>query len=1507
MLEVLRNAGLEIDHVELLDSLYLARMLTRDATAPLALLHALDESVPPGPTPHARTPVGDDSPAGRRPSVNTLPRHHGTLPPLFPQGRSSPRHIVREDFPAEPDTGERSVPVTGSRRPDGPQDTAVLLPGPRALGSEIALDRALRPLKRRVPSTVRTELDEEATAVTQAETRRPQVVLRPARERWFRLLLVIDSEASMLLWQRHCDELRATFERSGAFRQIQVHQFSYGSPRSVHKGLALTRPWDGNALLHAPGSLADPSGRSMVVVVTDGAAPAWRDGRMAAVLRQWAAVGPVAVINVLPRHLWAGTGAAGDTWHLTASRPGAPNASLNVTDPLLLPLTAPFDEVPEPTVPIVELTPGGLAAWAEGIVTVGHVVPMCLWEPQAGPAPGSGYTLPWRGAGSKNSVRAFSRSASPGAVRLAAHLAAVAPVTVPVMELVQEGLSDRILGRSALAEVFLSGLLTPLDPEQQRARTNRSVTSMRHRLFDFTADAKDLLLDSVPTAELIRCRNRVGRRIEQLAGRSPDFPAWLLDPSDDDQQSTLQPFASLGQAFLARLGIGPVADDVSGDREDDDETRAYHREPMNWSDRGTATTAVIVTNDPRIRDAVSVALAEPERLPPGAGVQAVRGRLPGTAWQQVVLVSATGADPMSDGGVAQVVSRMRVQVLLVVGTGRALDAVVAEDVVVSTRLVSGWMPSAESSAPSPAAWLPDGELESVARRTLGDTAHFGPVVLYDGSATRGLHHGVDFNVEGAVASMAVNDITPWLRQGHFLAVVGAAMWEQPTGPSGRYANPDLARRVAAAALDILGALEPDPSASANDPTSRYEEIPAVLTSTVALPADEPGLPLDTLLRPVVEPMDQAEVDQVLTALEPTQTVPEHVTVLVGPDPDELVTTAEYAARTAGRQGWFDGGTVSLDLRGYDDTPATADLLRQILLRELGQPAVGSTPEQRLDHYRKTLRRRARVTGRTLVLLTNVTSYRQVQALRSGAEWHQFLVIARDKVPYLPASRLTPGRLSSAEAEAFLDARLREADPDDGRIELQSLKSRELAELCDQRPVALRVAAALLVAEPDLNVRRLVDRVRASPHQNVPGLSRDGTSGVFALAVRSLGSRTVGLLRTLVFMPGPGTDVATMMVAIGADEAPLQGLAELERAGLVVRVSDGSRWYVPRSVREYVDVSTQGSAFDEEAARAARRLLDHYLALVMDLNGRLRGPEELGAATTSDSVREAGMRVLDEERTSLLAAAHWGYGRSQPVVAARLGVALGEYLRLRRLVDDWVTVSQAARRMAASAGDRMLEAAALNNLGPALHAAGRVREARSALELACETYEGAARHADLGRALHNLGVVLTATGDADEAVTVLERAFDMCEEAGFPAGVRVVAGSLGSALRAVERTEEAATAYEVARDLHQAVGDADAEAGVHNNLGILRAGEGRLPDAALSFTRALDLFTRSGNSYDEARTARNLARLHQAEGRLSSASTAWGRAAEALTRAGAAPEAEAATFEGARTVGESSIP
>jgi hypothetical protein len=110
---------------------------------------------------------------------------------------------------------------------------------------------------------------------------------------------------------------------------------------------------------------------------------------------------------------------------------------------------------------------------------------------------------------------------------LAAHLAAVAPVTVPVMRLVHAAVSWPA-ETAHLAEVFLGGLMH---------RTDAVAEDMlpQHLGFDFTPEARRILLDTVPASELARTVHAVATHIRQLAGRSGDFPAWLAQPRDSSR------------------------------------------------------------------------------------------------------------------------------------------------------------------------------------------------------------------------------------------------------------------------------------------------------------------------------------------------------------------------------------------------------------------------------------------------------------------------------------------------------------------------------------------------------------------------------------------------------------------------------------------------------------------------------------------------------------------------------------------------------------------------------------------------------------------------------------------------------------------------------------------------------------------------------------------------------------------------------------------------------------
>ncbi|MFD5538802.1 SAV_2336 N-terminal domain-related protein [Streptomyces sp. NPDC127079] len=508
---ILGEAGQPMDQEDLLDVLWLARRIPPGSGAPLA-----------GRAPRVAGPS----------AVDTGSVLSAALPGADQYG---PTGSGAGQPAAGPLSGGRQpphLPVVSSPFATKSSADALLTPGARALGPTLRLGRALRPLKRRVPSRRHSELDEVATAELQADTRTPHVVLRNLPERWLRLALVIDDGVSMLLWERQCAELKALFERSGAFRQVQTYQIRYGAGSTDE--VRLGRPWDTTAATRSVDSVTDASGRTMVLLVTDGAAVAWRDGRLRCVLTGWARSGPLAVIHTLPRRLWAGSGVRAGTWQVTSPRPGAPNSAWTVRDPVLPRSVARPPSVP---VPVLDLTPGDFATWAAVNTVVGRPLPVRLWTPHPQQAPDD--------APDSTSVRDFGRAASPEAVRLAAHLAAMAPVTVPVMQLVHSCL-DRHQGAAPLAEVLLGGLLHPLPPSGDMRFTGR------HRLFDFTAEAKDLLLDAVPTAELLACSRLVGERIESLLGRSSDFPAWLLD---GDETAAAAPFAYLGPALQARLGL----------------------------------------------------------------------------------------------------------------------------------------------------------------------------------------------------------------------------------------------------------------------------------------------------------------------------------------------------------------------------------------------------------------------------------------------------------------------------------------------------------------------------------------------------------------------------------------------------------------------------------------------------------------------------------------------------------------------------------------------------------------------------------------------------------------------------------------------------------------------------------------------------------------------------------------------------------------------------------------
>jgi tetratricopeptide (TPR) repeat protein len=603
--------------------------------------------------------------------------------------------------------------------------------------------------------------------------------------------------------------------------------------------------------------------------------------------------------------------------------------------------------------------------------------------------------------------------------------------------------------------------------------------------------------------------------------------------------------------------------------------------------------------------------------------------------------------------------------------------------------------------------------------------------------------------------------------------------------------------------------------------------------------------------------------------------------------------AVEAAHEAYDKGWFPGGVLFVNLHGYDDDRVTAEQALETLLRGLGTPPehIPNGVDARAALYRSVLAARERELGAVLVLADNASSADQVGPLHPGGARHRLLATSRSKLPQLGARLLPLGELSPEEAYDLLDRALRIAAPGDARVANESGAAAELALLCGHLPLALQIAAALLVLDRDKPVAELVVALAESGDRLLH--LDDGERSVraaFDLSYRRLPADQARLLRLLALAPGPEVTAEVVAVLDGADVAPVRVLDALSRAHLVERGSGRGRWRLHDLVRAFgVGVVNGDAGLLEEGEAARERVLAFYYRWADAADDRLRWLPGMPVPERFAD-RAGALAWFDGERAGLVAAVQWAREERYADRAVRLSQCLGEYLDWRRAFDDLITVCGAAREAAHRAGNRVKEAVAWNSLGNALQETGRVEEAIDAHTRARDLFKTAGdRHREAG-AWNNLGGALREVGRAEEAVDAHTRARDLHQVEGDRHREAGAWGNLGFALVEVGRVEEAIDAHTQARDLHQVVGDRHGEARAWNNLGATLAEAGQVEEAVEAYEKALERFREFDDWYRLGRTLCNLALAYQNAARLAEARTHYLQSADAYTRANAPTEA-----------------
>ena len=554
----LGRAGLDPSTEELADLLWLAARIGRPEPAAGAA---------PARGHGDRTATADkaDKGAGKHAVRDPNQPRQSRKPPRQPRrGRDSARLL--------PDAGGAA-----GRRSGVP----VRAPRVHPLPNGLEIGRALRPLHRRIPSRREQRLDEESTVNQYADQRAGgdavlAPVMRPARERWYELLLVVDLAASMRVWLPMVQALHRLLGYNGAFARVRLVSLDAGSADArLYSGLVVdpadAAPGAGARRVLDPAALTTPDRRRAVMVLSDCVAPAWHTGSVVAHLRPLAGAGPLALVQMLPPRLWFDTALGyGVATRVAAAEPGSlPVArgvrirdldvpAMSAADPSAPESGAAAASRPSDLLPILTLEAASIRAWAR--LLAGHggaTLPAVRFE--TGTAFLDAARIPAVRRPDASEVRQrlqdFLHEASPKARALAGLVSAV-PLTLDVIRLVQRThLPDT--GQSHLAELFVSGLLRR-EPALDLAGGEP--------FFDFHPRVRRALMDLTTTTQSLAVLRQLSNRIQGHFGHALDFAALLELPGSSrarqavadlavalDDRNTRH-FAGIAATVIARLG-----------------------------------------------------------------------------------------------------------------------------------------------------------------------------------------------------------------------------------------------------------------------------------------------------------------------------------------------------------------------------------------------------------------------------------------------------------------------------------------------------------------------------------------------------------------------------------------------------------------------------------------------------------------------------------------------------------------------------------------------------------------------------------------------------------------------------------------------------------------------------------------------------------------------------------------------------------------------------------------
>lgn len=613
--------------------------------------------------------------------------------------------------------------------------------------------------------------------------------------------------------------------------------------------------------------------------------------------------------------------------------------------------------------------------------------------------------------------------------------------------------------------------------------------------------------------------------------------------------------------------------------------------------------------------------------------------------------------------------------------------------------------------------------------------------------------------------------------------------------------------------------------------------PAVSRSPVIVTALSPataGVP------EIVARTDEKALFEKLCKASGEMTTDGKILVLSGLPGSGKSTLADWACRSASSKNQVYRSLI-VDMRGYDidESPVTADQVFASALRALGVTDISADPGQQGTQYHQALDSAAEREERLLLLLDNVFSVEQVRQLLPRSPFHRVVITSRESLAaeLQNATSMRIGPLANHDAADLL---LR----DSGRASNQGTVPSEFAELaavCGDLPLALRICAAILRSDARLNVRDLTGELR-DESDRLEGLEYGNLAVRASITMSVARLSSAELLHFKYASAHPSAEFSTEAVTHMMADKPVataRALRRLRDRHLLEDTPDANRWRMHDLVRLYSRELSEAEEAPEARQEAQGRLLKFYADVVVDTARWIDGTVQ--SKYKQAESRSSALDWMHRELPNLVGSVFLAKSLGHTDAAWRLGTGLVPVLDIQRSLTVALRVLAVATNAAEQEDDQV-------KLSKALHDTGLTLTSLDRLDEATKTFQRAIRAASSGDSLEDqaaawigLSAVYRQTFGTEAALHALNRAAKLRQEVGDLRGMGYVLTNIGITLRECGRYGEAIHTLRSALEVHRASRSKRAEASTLTQLATALNQIGNTKEAISLFQEAIEAY------------------------------------------------------------------